>query len=59
MRLVKVQVIRLYEISPMVRMLFSSITGCNIKYNSSHKHNGSDDVLEGYVDAHKVHAVRQ
>jgi hypothetical protein len=41
------------------QMLFSSSTGCNIKYNSRRKHKGSDDVLEGYVDAHKVHAIRQ
>jgi len=40
-----------------VEILFSSSTCCNIKYNSSCKHGGSDYVLVGYINAHKVHAA--
>jgi hypothetical protein len=30
----------------------------DIEYNGQHQHKASDDVLEGNVRAHKVHAVR-
>lgn len=40
-----------------IETLFSSSTCCNIKYNSSCKHGGSDYVLVGYINAHKVHAA--
>jgi hypothetical protein len=40
-------------------ILFFSIMGCNIEYNSSYKHKGSDDVLVGYIDTHQIHAARQ
>ena len=32
---------------------------CDIEYDGQHQHQASDDVLEGNVDAHEVHAARQ
>jgi hypothetical protein len=31
----------------------------NIEYDGQHQHQASDDVLEGNVRAHEVHAARQ
>jgi hypothetical protein len=48
-----------YSLAIKIKNLFSSITGGHIKYNCTCKHSGSDDILDGYVPAQEVHAVRQ
>jgi hypothetical protein len=42
----------------MSTMLFTSVSGRHIKDHCSGKNGSSNDVLQGNINAHQVHAIR-